>query len=78
MKNTNFNESNRQTERFDGNKRTVVRFYNNGASSVLCFKPSLIDRIQILFGGRVWLIVKGGAPVANIETTNPFGQKYKS
>lgn len=76
-----FKQANKKFTRevkFRGRKSTEAVFlYTNGASSVICLHVSFIDRIRVLFGAPVWLIAKGGAPIVDFETENPFVKTYK-
>jgi hypothetical protein len=74
MKTVKFKKYNREFVRRNADKSTeTVFFFTNGRSAVCCIKPTLIERIRILFGERVWLITNGSVPpVFDIQTENPF------
>lgn len=78
MKPTEFKQANRVVERetkFLGRKRTEhVHFFTNGTSSVVRLRMTLIERIRVLFGEPVWLVMKGGLIVFDATTENPFKQ----
>ncbi len=40
------------------------KFYSDGANSVYCFKASWIERLSILFFGRIWLTLRLGKDIA--------------
>jgi len=79
MKTKQFKQQNRSITRKTvtrGKESTEpVHFYTNGASSVCCIKMTFTDRIRILFGENLWLIVKGGIPIFDLQTENPFAAK---
>jgi len=69
------NQITRETNHRGRKSTETVHFYTNGASSVCCIKMSFADRIRVLFGEKVWFIVKGGIPVFELTTENPFQRK---
>lgn len=70
------NKSVDQVTTLNGKKTTeTVHFYTNGTSSCVCLQMSLIDRIRVLFGAPVWFVVRGGLPIFDLLTEDPFETK---
>ena len=73
----NFKESNMLLRAPDGmdEVKDLRVFYQEGDPQVYisCWKPTFLEKICLLFGGRVWLHIVGkGHPPVALETTNPF------
>jgi len=76
MKPINFDQANRSATRttdWRGKKRTeTVHFYTNGASSVCKVDMTINERLRVLCGEPVWLIMKGAPSIFDMTVENPF------
>ena len=51
-----------------------LSIFTDGFHCISCWNPTFIDRIKILFTGKIWLWVFAGStqPPVSITTTYPF------
>ena len=51
-----------------------LHVWNDGQKSISCWKPSIRERIKLLFTGKIWLWVYSGytAPPVLVDVRTPF------
>jgi hypothetical protein len=75
MKPVNFKESNKRLDAPKGMSNcSALDVFSDGMNCISAWKPSVIERIKILFGGKVWLGVYSGhtQPPVFVTADYPF------
>jgi hypothetical protein len=77
MESIDFKESNKtltKPEDWTDEECQSLKVYNDGKHSISCWKPTIIERIKLLFTGKIWVFVWYGntSPPICIDVNYPF------